>query len=246
MQRHRFYATPSQSDRSSITLDSDESHHLSRVLRLGEGARVFVFDGIGNEWECEVSRVSRGAVELNLIRRLDDVVESPLNLTLAQALIKGDKFDWVVQKATEFGVTRIVPLITDHSEPRSAGDRADRRLERWRRIAHESVKQCGRRKQVEITDPANFADFCQIEAGKSNLIFSERGGLKLRDVVAKLGSISQLGLFVAPEGGWSESEMQLSGKSGFIPVHLGSRILRTETAAIAAVTLSQHLFGDID
>jgi 16S rRNA (uracil1498-N3)-methyltransferase len=245
MQRHRFYAAPSQFDRSTITLDSDESHHLSRVLRLGEGARVSVFDGLGNEWECEVSRVSRGAVELNLIRQLDDVVESLLNLTLAQALIKGDKFDWVVQKATELGVTRIVPLITDHSELRSAGDSAGRRRARWRRIAHESVKQCGRRKPVEITDMINFEDFCQTEAGKNNLIFSERGGLKLRDVVAKLGSISELSLFVAPEGGWSDSEVQLSEKSGFIPVHLGSRILRTETAAIAAVILSQHLFGDM-
>jgi 16S rRNA (uracil1498-N3)-methyltransferase len=245
MQRHRFYATPSQFDRSTITLDSDESHHLSRVLRLGEGARVFVFDGLGNEWECEISRVSRGAVELNLIRRLDDVVESPLNLTLAQALIKGDKFDWVVQKATELGVTRIVPLITDHSDLRSAADSAGRRLERWRRIAHESVKQCGRRRPVEITDRINFEDFCQTEAGKNNLIFSERGGLSLRDVVAKRGSISQLNLFVAPEGGWSDSEIELSGRSGFIPVHLGSRILRTETAAMAAVILSQHLFGDM-
>jgi 16S rRNA (uracil1498-N3)-methyltransferase len=244
MQRHRFYATPPQFDRSTITLDSDESHHLSRVLRLGVGARVFVFDGLGNEWECEVARVNRGAVELNLIRRLDDVVESPLNLTLAQALIKGDKFDWVVQKATELGVTRLVPLITDHSAP--AGDSAGRRLERWRRIAHEAVKQCGRRSLVKITDTINFEDFCQTEAGKNNLIFSERGGLNLSDVAAKLGCISELSLSVAPEGGWSDSEIQLGERSGFIPVHLGSRILRTETAAIAAVSLSQHLFGDME
>jgi 16S rRNA (uracil1498-N3)-methyltransferase len=245
MQRHRFYATPLQFDRYTVTLDSDESHHLSRVLRLSEGARVFVFDGLGNEWECEVSRVSRGAVELNLIGLLDDVVESPLNLILAQALIKGDKFDWVVQKATELGVTRIVPLITDHSDRRSAGDSAGRRLERWRRIAHESVKQCGRRRPVEITDLINFEDFCQTEAGKNNLIFSERGGLKPCDVVAKFGWIRELSLFVAPEGGWSDSEIELSGKSGVIPVHLGPRILRTETAAIAAVILAQHLFGDM-
>jgi 16S rRNA (uracil1498-N3)-methyltransferase len=243
MQRHRFYAPPSQIDQSTITLDPDESHHLSRVLRLSDGARVFVFDGAGNEWECAVSRVSRGAVELNPIRRLDDTVESPLNLTLAQALIKGDKFDWIVQKATELGATRIVPLITAHSA--TAGDRAGNRLERWRRIAHESIKQCGRRKLIEITDPANFEDFCQTEAGKNNLIFSERSGLRLREVVSKLGSVSELILSVAPEGGWSDSEIELSGKSGFIPVHLGSRILRTETAAIVAIALSQHIFGDM-
>jgi RsmE family RNA methyltransferase len=116
MQRHRFYAPLAQFTQYTVTLDSDESHHLSRVLRIGEGAQVFVFDGRGNEWECEVSRLSKTAVELNLIRRLDDVVESALNLTLAQALIKGDKLDWVVQKATELGVTRVAP----ESAPASA------------------------------------------------------------------------------------------------------------------------------
>jgi 16S rRNA (uracil1498-N3)-methyltransferase len=246
MQRHRFYAEPSRFDRSTIILDRDESHHLARVLRLSEGARVFVFDGVGNEWEGEIARVGRGEVEINLIRRLDDAVESPLNLTLAQALIKGDKFDWVVQKATELGVTRIVPLITDHGELRLTRDSAGNRRTRWQRIALESTKQCGRRKQVEFSDPIKFEDFCQAEKEKNNLIFSEHGGLTLRDAVSKLESIGELNVSVASEGGWSEREIELSGKSGFIPVHLGSRILRTETAAIAAVTLSQHLFGDIN
>ncbi len=246
MQRHRFYAAPSRFDRSTIILDPDESHHLARVLRLSEGARVFVFDGVGNEWECEIARVGRGEAEIKLIRRLDDLVESHLNLTLAQAMIKGDKFDWVVQKATELGVTRIVPLITDHSDLRLARDSSGHRLARWQRIALESTKQCGRRKQVEFSDPIKFDDFCQSEKERNNLIFSEHGGLKVRDVGSKLGCIGELNMSVASEGGWSEREIELSGRSGFIPVHLGSRILRTETAAIAAVILSQHLFGDIN
>lgn len=249
MQRHRFYAPPAQFDQFAVTLDPDESHHLARVLRLGEGAHVFVFDGQGNEWEGEVARMSKGSVTLTLVRQLEDAVESPLNLTLAQALIKGDKFDWVVQKATELGVTRIVPLMTDHSypgaHPHRAGDRAGHRLERWQRIAIESVKQCGRRRLVEIAEPMDFENFCGNMREMNNLIFSEREGLNLRELAAKLGFISGLGLLVAPEGGWSEGELQLSEKYGFIPVHLGSRILRAETAGIAAVILSQHLFGDI-
>lgn len=244
MQRHRFYSSPVKS--TTIILDPAESHHLSRVLRLGEGARVFVFDGRGNEWECEVSRLSRSAVELKLLGKMEDPVESPLNLTLAPALIKGDKFDWVVQKATELGVTRILPLISEHSELRRAADRSAQRLERWRRIAGEAIKQCGRRTLVEIAEPVHFEDYCARAGRKNDLIFSERGGLNLREL-GELGmrSVGEVSLFVAPEGGWSAGELLLAEKSGFHPVHLGPRILRAETAAIAAVTLAQHLFGDL-
>src|SRR5215470_10113529 len=100
MQRHRFYAPLSRIAASTVMLDGDQAHHLVRVLRLGEGARVFVFDGLGNEWECAVARAGKNEVELNLLRKLENEVESPLDLTLAQALVKGDKFDWIVQKTT--------------------------------------------------------------------------------------------------------------------------------------------------
>src|SRR5262245_21271771 len=139
MQRHRFYAPTPNFSESSVMLDADESHHLTRVLRIGPGARVFVFDGEGVEYECEVARVAKREVELNLLRRLDDVFESQLGLTLAQALVKGDKFDWVIQKATELGVTRIVPLVTDHSDIKRAGERVDQRMQRWRRISLEAL-----------------------------------------------------------------------------------------------------------
>src|SRR5262249_42033699 len=245
MQRHRFYARPSSFTESSVKLDAEESHHLTRVLRLSEGARVFIFDGESAEYECEVARAAKREVELSLLRRLDGDVESPLRLTLAQALIKGDKFDWVIQKATELGVTRIVPLVTDHSDIKRAEERADQRLQRWRRISLEALKQCGRRRLVEICEPAPFDDFCGSAEQSARLIFSERGGESLREVSAKIQDIDQLSLCVASEGGWSEGELLKAGDSGFTPVRLGSRILRTETAAIVAVTLAQHLFGDM-
>jgi len=245
MQRHRFYAPPLSFTEASVRLDADEARHLTRVLRLGSGARVFVFDGEGGEYECEVARVAKHEVELNLLRRLDDTVESPLRLTLAQALIKGDKFDWVIQKATELGVTRIVPLVTDHADVKRAEERAGQRLQRWRRISLEALKQCGRRRLVEICDPAPFDDFCGSTAHGACLIFSERGGENLAEVSAKLRDVNQLSLCVAPEGGWSEYELRMAASCGFTPVSLGSRILRAETAAIAAVSLAQHLFGDL-
>jgi len=243
MQRHRFYAPPSHISDARITLDPDESHHLTRVLRLAEGARVFVFDGAGAEYEGEVAKVSKQAVEVTILTPLGDEVESPLELTLGQALIKGDKFDWVVQKATELGVTRIVPLVTDHSELRKVEERIEHRLARWRRIALEAVKQCGRRRLVEIAEPVSLAKFGAGEEVQMKLIFSERGGRRLRELGAK--RVASISLAIAAEGGWSQGELKQAEAQGFIPIHLGARILRTETAALVAVTLAQHWFGDL-
>jgi 16S rRNA (uracil1498-N3)-methyltransferase len=109
----------------------------------------------------------------------------------------------------------------------------------------EALKQCGRRKLVEIVEPISFADYCHRQAAGNNLIFSERDGSHLREAAARLGAVSGLCLWIASEGGWSETEVRMAETNGFISVHLGSRILRTETAAISAVTLAQHLFGDM-
>lgn len=246
MQRHRFYAAPSDIGNSLITLEGDQAHHLSRVLRLGPGAHVFVFDGQGAEFEGEVASVGRASAEVRILSRLENVVESPLRLTLGQALVKGDKFDWIIQKTAELGVTRIVPLATEHSDVLLREGRAEHRLQRWRRIALEAVRQCGRRRLVEIVEPKSFAEFCEVDNDELKLIFSEQGGRSLREVTAEFKApVRAVTLAIGPEGGWHQGESTLAGCHDFIPVHLGARILRTETAAIAAVTLAQHLFGDL-
>lgn len=242
MQRHRFYAPPAQINGTQVTLAADEAYHLSRVLRLGVGARVYAFDGCGNEYLCEITQLDKHAATLSIIEALTDTVESPLQLTLAQSLIKGDKFDWVVQKASELGVTRIVPLITEHSEIKRAEERAENKLQRWRRIALEAVKQCGRRRLVEVAEPLPLTQFCAMDASQLKLILSERGGQHLRALPSAAASVT---LAVAAEGGWSEAELAAATQHGFISVYLGARILRTETAAIAGAALIQHLFGDL-
>ncbi len=240
MQRHRFFAPPVSSFDSSIILDPDESHHLSRVLRLLPGAIVYSFDGKGAEYECEVKRVSKEHTELSIIARLSNEVESSLQLTLGQALVKGDKFDWIVQKATELGVTRLVPLLTEHSEFKKAEGR-EARLQRWRRIALEATKQCGRRHLIEISEVQSFAQFCTPKADGLRLIFSERKGQPIAGIERAIAVTIAIG----PEGGWGEQELLQAEASGFIPIHLGNRILRTETAAVAAVAIVQYLFGDL-
>src|SRR5262249_2642111 len=144
-------------------LSPDETHHLARVLRLRSGDQVSVFDGAGAEYSCAVAQVSGNQAILKVIERLTDVVDSPLPLTLAQALAKGEKFDFIVQKATELGVRRIVPIVTEHSDVRISDEKTDRRLGRWRRVALEASKQCGRRLLVQIEPPLSFTEFLHCE-----------------------------------------------------------------------------------
>ena|SRR5262245_19586488 len=246
MQRHRFYAAPNQFSDLRVQLDNIQSHHLWRVLRLREGASVYVFDGLGKEWECRVLSAGKGAAELEIIQQLTTVVESPLQITLAQALIKNDRFEWIVQKTTELGVTRIVPLMTMHSSILKAEDRAEKQLQRWHRISLEALKQCGRRKLVEITEPISLENFCESrEKGSTNLLFSECAGRRLNEIREGLPVNGKINLMIAAEGGWSDQELQTTEAFHFIPIHLGARILRSETAAIVAVSLVQYLFGDL-
>ncbi|MCI0666291.1 MAG: 16S rRNA (uracil(1498)-N(3))-methyltransferase [Acidobacteria bacterium] len=249
MQRHRFYAAPNRFSDSRVHLDNDQSYHLWRVLRLRAGAPVFVFDGLGKEWECRVLSAGKDGAELEIIQQVTTVVESPLQITLAQALIKSDRFDWVVQKTTELGVARIVPLITVHNSIFRAEEHGKKQLERWHRISLEALKQCGRRKLVEIIEPISLAIFCEKrEAESINLMFSERSGRRLNEINEIRESLQpngKINLMIAAEGGWSDQELQTAEAFHLMPVHLGARILRSETAAIVAVSLVQSLFGDL-
>lgn len=242
MQVHRFFALPEVIDNGTIRLTAEESHHLARVLRLREGERVSAFDGLGNEWECEIAAIHKSECRLSILNELETVVESPLRLTLAQALVKGEKFDLVVQKATELGVSRILPVITEHCEIRISEERSEQRLQRWQRISLGAIKQSGRRRLVEINQPVRFQQFCRGLQGEPALIFSEKAGRGLPPLAVQ---DSGLTIVIGPEGGWSDDEIELATSSGLIPVHLGPRILRTETAAITAVTLAQYYYGDL-
>lgn len=259
MARRRFYATPDSIDGSIVTLSADETHHLMHVLRMTPGDPAFVFDGCGNEYKCSFRSFRDTYAQLEIEgAALDDTVESPVDLTLAQALAKGEKFDFIIQKATELGVSRIVPLLTRYADVRLDDQKTSRRVDRWRRISLEAVKQCGRRKLVEITAPSTVPAFIAAASSSSQkadglpsvakgtlLVFSERGGVALAEALPKALKSSPLVAFIGPEGGWSDDELELLNGFGCKSVTLGPRVLRTETAAIVAVTLIQHAMGGL-
>ena len=257
MSRRRFHAPPESfaPDGARVTLSREETQHLRGVLRLRPGDEAYVFDGAGNEYLCVVEDAGRRPRDEAVLVVRGAVApphaESPLELTLAVALLKHEKFDLVVQKATELGVTRIVPVEAARADVRLRGpEEAGARLVRWRRLALEAAKQCGRARVPAVEPPAALDAFLS-DTGRGDetlrrVLFAERGGRGLtetaRDWPARPRRVAAL---VGPEGGWDEEEVEQAREAGWQIVTLGGRTLRAETAAVVVAGLLQHLCGDL-
>jgi len=250
MTRRRFFALPSAFNFSKrvVTLTSDEARHLREVLRLKTGDEVQVFDGAGREFRAVVSQARREFAELDIRDEIEPPKpESPLQLTLAVALLKGEKFDLVVQKATELGVTRLVPLITSRADVRIREPQdAARKAKRWQRIALESAKQCGRARLMLVDKPTNLHEFFRsITDVHLGVMFTARDGGSVEVAFETKPDFKSVVALVGSEGGWTDDELSQACKHEWQLVTLGGRTLRAETAALVAVTLLQHRFGDL-
>ena len=226
-----------------MTLAADEARHLRDVLRLKTGDEVYVFNGVGREFRCSVSSTRRDSAELRIDMEVEPAKpESQLQLNLCVALLKGEKFDLVVQKATELGVSKVVPVITRYADIhlRDEADAA-KRVARWQRIALEAAKQSGRALVPEISPPVAFDSLLAARGDGLYVMFSERGGGPL----SSLSTAQSVTALVGSEGGWSDEEIEQAGAQDFHIITLGGRILRAETAAITVTALLQHLFGDL-
>ena len=245
--RRRFFAPPEAFNKQTVTLTGDEARHLREVLRLKVGDEVFVFDGVGKEFRCTIESARRDEA---LLSGCEEVApkcpESPLTLTLAVALLKGEKFDLVVQKATELGVTGVVPVMTRYADIhlRDASD-AEKRVTRWRRIGVEAAKQCGRAFVPSIFLPVAFETVIEDSAYSARLMFSERNGLPVIEALRSLPQPSSVIAIVGSEGGWANEEISAASGAGWRILTLGGRILRAETAAITAMVLLQNKWGDL-
>ncbi len=251
MTRRRFYAPPSafNSTVDSVSLASEEARHLREVLRLRVGDEVYVFNGAGKEFRCSVEETRRDSAELKVIAQIDSArPESALHLTLAVALLKGEKFDLVVQKATELGVSEVVPVVTKLADIRLRDESdAAKRVARWQRIAVEAAKQSGRAVVPAVAAPVSFANLVREDAapGLSRLMFSEREGKSLKEASESLEKATRITALVGSEGGWTDEELNAAQQAGWTIITLGGRTLRAETAAIAVAVLLQHIAGDL-
>jgi 16S rRNA (uracil1498-N3)-methyltransferase len=239
----RFYAPPEAFQGDTITLDAEESRHLARVLRLAAGARVAVCDGRGRLVETEVQSLESGQAMLKVVRDLPSTGESPLAVTLAVGLAKGDALDAVIRQATEMGVSGISPFTSLYSE-KSTPERTARRLVRWRRVAQESLKSCRRTRLPAILPVAAFTDILP-GPEEAKIIFWEEergGGLTGRLTGPRPSGVR---LIIGPEGGLAPEEVEQARQAGYRAASLGPRRLKVETAALAALALIQFAWGDL-
>ncbi len=237
----RFFAPTNSFTDNLVTLDTEETRHLRDVLRLKIGDEVSVFDGAGKEFACTINEIGKKETALSAIKEIEpSSPESPFAITIAATVLNGEKYDLIVQKAVELGVTELIPLITIRCDVKQKD--AARRLERWRRIAMEATKQTGRAKLMEIAEPAEFDKLLGELNGQNAVLFSERDGVDFSTITAD----KKITALYGPKGGWDDVELKMAAEHDINIVTLGGRILRAETAAIAITAILQHRFGDLN
>ncbi len=239
----RFYCTPPLPHSGLFELPPEAAHHAARVLRLRESDRVEMFDGLGNACTGMIVELAGKRVVVGGIAASRADRESPLQITLAQALSSSEKMDWVIQKATELGVAKIQPLDTERSVARLSAERAAKRLEHWRQVAISACEQCGRNLLPEIHAPLDMMAWLQQirDTPDSKFILLPEGAASLHAQSKPQDSVV---LLIGAEGGFTGAESDSALHCGFTAIRLGARVLRTETAAVAGLAALQTLWGD--
>ncbi|MEW6586981.1 MAG: 16S rRNA (uracil(1498)-N(3))-methyltransferase [Nitrospirota bacterium] len=240
----RIYLPASHIKGNLVSITGEKARYLRSVTRCSEGDILIVFDGEGNCFRTKVANVGSREVLAEIERQFPCDVESPVHFTLGQGLLKGEKMDLVVQKTTELGVNEIRPVITDRSQLRET-----RKISRWRKIVQEAARQSGRSVVPVVHEAVNLTDFLNSlpEGILQGIVFYEEGGLKVSDAFSSFGTkTSSLVMLVGPEGGFTRGEIAAAEGKGFLIATLGKRILRAETAAIAAAALVQFQFGGLE
>jgi len=235
----RFFAPIKLSPGAAIKLPERAARHCA-VLRLRCGDAVTVFNGEGGEFAAELTRVSRDDARAGVISRRTVERESPLAIALAQCVSSRDRMDITLQKSTELGVSRIVPIASERSVVKLSSDRADRRVAHWRNVVVAACEQCGRNRVPEIAAITDFAAFLGMVDEGTRLLLAPDADRDLRH----LEPPRAVTLLVGPEGGLAPEERRGAERSGFVPVRFGPRVLRTETAPLAAIAAMQALWGD--
>jgi 16S rRNA (uracil1498-N3)-methyltransferase len=245
---HRFFAPALDAGDESVTLPRDEAEHLTRVLRLSAGDIVAVFDGRGHEFLARITSAARRDARLQLVSRLEAAAEPAVSITLVPAVLKTDKMDDLMRDAVMFGVSAIQPIVTARAETTVAALLRGARVDRWRRIALASVKQCGRAVLPEIRTPLTFENWLVEPRPDLTVMLVEPSATADGETLAFLRGRQpppDAAVLVGPEGGWMEAEWREAAARGIRLVTLGRRTLRADAVPIAALSVLQFLWGDL-
>jgi 16S rRNA (uracil1498-N3)-methyltransferase len=240
----RLFVSAPIGNGSELLLAGEQAHYLGRVLRLSTGDSLSVFNANSGEWRASITAMSKNSVTLLPEAPVEVISESHLKTHLVQGISRGERMDFVIQKSTELGVKRITPVLTQHGMVKFDERRADKRRDHWQRIAISACEQCGRIRPPLIDPPMllNHWFGAGHSEGSTQLILRPGTEPALSDIDTPAAKIC---LLIGPEGGFSERELEDAGIAGFKAVSLGPRVLRTETAALAALAVLQSKFGDL-
>lgn len=225
-----------------ITLSKDASNHILNVLRLKDEHPLVLFNGDGNEYSAELKIAGKRKAEALILSKLSISVESRLDIHLGQGVSKGDRMDFVIQKAVELGVTEITPLITERCVVKLSQDRWEKKWQQWQKIAVSACEQCGRNVVPKIHAPLPLTEWMQQSTRQLRLTLNPKTDKRLNQLHVQTEGVR---LLIGPEGGLSDSEVYQAEQNGFQDVSLGPRVLRTETAALATLAVLQAQFGDL-
>jgi 16S rRNA (uracil1498-N3)-methyltransferase len=225
-----------------IELDEAAGHYVRSVLRLKPADGLVLFNGAGGDYLCQLAEVSRKTVRVEIEEFLDRDVESRLNVSLGIGISRGDRMDWAVQKAVELGVNQLTPLVTERCVIKFSDDKKQQRLLHWQNIILHAAEQSGRTRLPQLCEIAALPAWTNLQQDL-RVFLDPHAEQSLRDLPA---NTRQITLLSGPEGGFSAQEREIAKAAGFIPVRMGARILRTETAVLAALAAVQTLWGDFD
>jgi 16S rRNA (uracil1498-N3)-methyltransferase len=237
MKTIRLYQNTPFTEGKTAELNSDNSHHLNKVLRFPVGKNITVFNGDGFDYKALVQDAKK-TTSLKIISREGNNSESKLDLTLAQGIAKGEKMDFLIQKAVELGVTRIIPMKLERCVVRLRDEKVQKKIDHWQKIANHACEQSGRSVIVSVSDPVSLEELLE-EKGHNGFVLHHRAQIGLSQVQ----ETSKATILIGPEGGLTEKEVSDSEFAGYQSVHIGKRVLRTETASLAAIANMQLLWG---
>jgi 16S rRNA (uracil1498-N3)-methyltransferase len=243
-----FYIEPAALRKAPFVLEGSEARHIKNVLRLKPGSRICLVDGEGFEYPAIIQRFLADRVELEITDKRQGKMESPVRINVAQALLKEKKMDRLLRHLCELGIARWIPFISERAVPIPGAKRLSARMERWKKIVQESVKQCHRAKLPQISETKTFEDILDDEQSYDvKIVFYENEEATFNSLISssEQASPQNILLILGPEGGFSDGEIEKARTAGCLIAGLGPRILRAETATIAACTLAQFLFGDM-
>lgn len=245
----RFFVDAATIAGDDVLLDGDLAHRLTKVLRLRKGAEIALFDGSGEDAVVRIEGTDDHLVRARVIERREGPPEPRVRLHLYQSITKGERFEWLLEKGTEIGVSRFVPLLAERAVVTTGGEGG--RAQRWRRIVVEAAEQCGRSAVPEVGEPTRFADAIASAPGVLLLPYESAGGVApsvqsaLTAEIDAFFALGEVSLFIGPEGGFEPAEVAAAASAGATIVTLGERVLRSETAGLVAATLAMQSAGEL-